>query len=67
MGDRSNRCIAGPAAGFMVWLTLPEVQFLNGKLVWANWDAGGLTAKAEEIASGSQLTAGIEGWPFSHT
>jgi hypothetical protein len=51
----------------MVWLTLPEAQFLNGKLVWANWDVDELKAKADEISAGSQMTAGIDGWPFSYT
>ncbi|KAL9111037.1 MAG: hypothetical protein Q9227_004470 [Pyrenula ochraceoflavens] len=54
------------AAGFMVWLTLPEAQFLNGKIVWANWDVEELKAKAEEISSGSLMTVRIEGWPFSY-
>ncbi|PSN65037.1 short chain dehydrogenase [Corynespora cassiicola Philippines] len=57
----------GLPAGFMVWLTLPEAHFLNGRLVWANWDVEELKNQAQEISSGSTMTAGIEGWPFSHT
>jgi hypothetical protein len=49
----------------MVWVTLPEAQFLDGKFVWANWDVQELKAKAESIAAGTQMTAGIDGWPFS--
>ena len=53
------------SAAFTVWITLPEAQFLNGKWVWVNWDVEELEAKAEEISSGTQFTAGIYGWPFS--
>jgi len=50
----------------MVWLSRPEAQFLNGKFVWVNWDVEELKEKAEEIAAGQDLTAGIYGWPFPH-
>jgi hypothetical protein len=50
----------------MVWLSLPEAQFLNGRFVYVNWDVDELKAKAQEISSGLQLTAGIYGWPFPH-
>lgn len=43
-------------AHFTVWLTSPEAAFLKGRLVWANWDVNELKARAEEIASGVQLT-----------
>ncbi|EAW15344.1 SDR family NAD(P)-dependent oxidoreductase [Aspergillus clavatus NRRL 1] len=51
-------------ADFLVWLTSPEATFLNGRQVWSNWDVEELKKKAEEIQSGSLLTAGIYGWPF---
>ncbi|KAF2870142.1 hypothetical protein BDV95DRAFT_575156 [Massariosphaeria phaeospora] len=52
-------------AGFMVWCTLPEAHFLNGRFLWANWDVEELKAKAEEISAGDHLTANIVGWPFA--
>ncbi|KAL4862751.1 hypothetical protein BDV12DRAFT_207010 [Aspergillus spectabilis] len=52
-------------ANFAVWLTSKEASFLNGGLVWANWDVDELKARAGEIQSGSLLTAGVLGWPFS--
>jgi hypothetical protein len=48
----------------LVWLSHPVAEFLNGKFVWANWDVEELMAMAEEIASGTLLTANIDGWPF---
>jgi hypothetical protein len=50
-------------ADFMVWAASPEAKFLNGKLVWANWDVDELVARKEEISSGSALTIGLNGWP----
>lgn len=52
-------------AHFLVWLSQPKNKFLNGKLVWANWDVEELTAKAEEIQNSALLTIGYEGWPFA--
>ncbi|KAF2678232.1 hypothetical protein K458DRAFT_463704 [Lentithecium fluviatile CBS 122367] len=54
-------------ASFMVWVTLPNAQFLNGKLVFVDWDVDELKARANEIAAGTLLTAGIDGWPFQHS
>ncbi|KAF1953535.1 NAD(P)-binding protein [Byssothecium circinans] len=51
-------------AHFLVWLSQPKTKFLNGKLVWANWDVEELFAKAEEIQNSTMLTIGYEGWPF---
>ncbi|KAE8151239.1 hypothetical protein BDV25DRAFT_152943 [Aspergillus avenaceus] len=51
-------------ADFSVWLTSQEASFLNGRYVWANWDVDELKSKAEEIQTGSLLTAGVYGWPF---
>ncbi|OCL12820.1 hypothetical protein AOQ84DRAFT_395440 [Glonium stellatum] len=42
-------------AHFMVWLSQPEAQFLNGRF-----------AKAKEIEPTTQMTIGYEGWPFPH-
>lgn len=53
-------------ADFMVWLASPEASFLNGKLVWANWDVEELKAKATEISSNpSFMTTGSLGWPYA--
>ncbi|KAK9241982.1 short-chain dehydrogenase, partial [Lipomyces tetrasporus] len=49
---------------FTVWAVSPEGKFLNGKLVWANWDVEELKARARQIERGGLLTIAIEGWPF---
>ena len=49
----------------MLWLSHPGAAFLRGKLVWANWDVEELKAVASKIREGSQMTVGIEGWPFA--
>lgn len=49
----------------MVWLASPEGSFLNGKLVWANWDVDELKMKAGEISSNPFfLTTGSLGFPY---
>ncbi|KAL7809061.1 hypothetical protein V8C26DRAFT_412329 [Trichoderma gracile] len=52
-------------AHFMVWLASDEAAFLNGRLVWANWDVDELKAKADAIKQSQLYTAGINGWPFT--
>lgn len=42
----------------------PEAAFLKGRSVWANWDVEELKAQAQSIASGLQMTSGINGWPY---
>jgi hypothetical protein len=61
----ANRFVAELAADFLVWLTQPKNNFLNGKMVWANWDVEELEARAEEIQSSAMMSIGVEGWPFS--
>jgi len=49
-------------AHFMVWLSQPEAQFLNGRFVWANWDADELMGMRERIlADPAFLKVGITG------
>lgn len=50
----------------MLWLSSPEAAFLRGKLVWANWDVDELKAVGSKIEQSSQMTVGVEGWPFVH-
>ncbi|KAI0095755.1 short chain dehydrogenase [Nemania sp. FL0031] len=52
------------SAGFLLWLTLPEAKFLNGRFVWANWDIDELKGMQEDITSGTKLTFGYNGFPF---
>jgi hypothetical protein len=52
-------------AHFLVWLSQPKTKFLNGKLVWANWDVEELCQQAEKIENSAMLTIGYEGWPFA--
>ena len=51
-------------ASFNVWLASPEARFLKGKFLWANWDIDELKARAKEIESTTQLSIGLNGWPF---
>ncbi|RYP50623.1 hypothetical protein DL768_003905 [Monosporascus sp. mg162] len=55
------------AAGFSLWVSKPEARFLNGKTLWSNWDVDELKGMQEEISSGTKLTYGLNGWPFSAT
>jgi hypothetical protein len=61
----TNCFVADLCADFLVWLTQPKTKFLNGKMVWANWDVEELEARAGEIQSSATMTVGVAGWPFS--
>ncbi|KAI1395673.1 putative NADP(+)-dependent dehydrogenase [Hypoxylon fuscum] len=52
-------------AHFLLWMSSPEATFLNGRSVWANWDVIELKEQAEQIKSGVQMTAGMNGWPYT--
>lgn len=53
-------------ADFMVWAVSPEAAFLQGRLIWCNWDVEELKAKKEKIiAEPAFLALGVGGWPFS--
>jgi len=54
-------------AHFMVWLAGPDTSFLNGKLVWVNWDVDELKAQAQSISSTPLFTTGNIGWPYSYS
>ncbi|KAK4075222.1 transcriptional regulator family: Fungal Specific TF [Purpureocillium lilacinum] len=54
-------------AQFAVWLASEEAGFLNGKLVWANWDVEELEARAEEIKGSRLLTIGLGGIAIHQT
>jgi hypothetical protein len=51
-------------ADFLVWLSQPKTVFLNGKMVFVNWDVEELCEKADEIKDSEKLTIGYVGWPF---
>ena len=49
----------------MVWAVSPEAAFLQGRLIWCNWDVEELKAKKEKIvAEPAFLNVGVVGWPF---
>jgi hypothetical protein len=48
----------------MLWLSSPEAKFLNGRMVWSNWDVDELVTKKDMITAGTMLTIGYEGWPM---
>jgi putative AlgH/UPF0301 family transcriptional regulator len=49
----------------MVWLSQPKNKFLQGRLVWSNWDVDELSASADAVSSSAVLTLGYSGWPFA--
>ncbi|GJN79995.1 hypothetical protein PLIIFM63780_003519 [Purpureocillium lilacinum] len=49
---------------FYVWLASKEAALLRGKLVWANWDAEELVARASEIANSRLLSTVLDGVPM---
>lgn len=51
-------------AHFIVWLCSKEAQFLNARLVWANWDPLELMFKKNEIQRGREMLCGVTGWPY---
>ncbi|KAI9698072.1 MAG: hypothetical protein M1820_007580 [Bogoriella megaspora] len=53
-------------AAFMVWLSMSEAQFLNGRTVWANWDVDELKSQGDEILSKNLLVTSHAGWPFTY-
>jgi hypothetical protein len=66
LGNRSSALtfsVVDLPANFIVWLTSPDAAFLQGKLVWANWDVDELKAKKNELVGSPQLTVGLIGWP----
>lgn len=48
---------------FLQWAVSPEARFLNGRLVWANWDVDELKALALDIEGSRIFTIGLLGWP----
>ncbi|PVH87249.1 NAD(P)-binding protein [Cadophora sp. DSE1049] len=50
------------SASFIVWSVSPEAEFLQGKLIWANWDVEELKAKKEILGKTDELTIGLIGW-----
>ncbi|KAM0247767.1 hypothetical protein ACHAQJ_009700 [Trichoderma viride] len=55
------------AADFSVWAASSEAKFLNGKLVWANWDVDELKAMSQDIVETDKFTIGLVGWHSSIT
>jgi hypothetical protein len=49
------------AAGYAVWLTTPEADFLVGRYSSCGWDVNQLVAKKAEILKGGLLVAGVTG------
>ncbi|KAJ6142925.1 Short-chain dehydrogenase/reductase SDR [Penicillium samsonianum] len=48
---------------FIVWAASPEGAFLEGKLIWSNWDVEELKERKEELQGGEKLTMVLNGWP----
>jgi hypothetical protein len=45
-------------------LVSKEAEFLNGKFVWANWDAEELIERKDEISKMDMLSIGLSGLSF---
>lgn len=45
--------------------TAQKPDIFVGKIVWCNWDVGGMQAKKAEIEGTLMLTANCIGWPYS--
>lgn len=58
--------IAALAANFQVWLTTPEAEFLNGKMVWSNWDKDELLAQKKDIVENHKLQIALVGYEPYH-
>lgn len=51
------------SSDFTVWCLSEEAKFLDGKFVWANWDAEELIKNKEKIEADENLyTIGLIGW-----
>ncbi|KAL8905999.1 MAG: hypothetical protein Q9207_002284 [Kuettlingeria erythrocarpa] len=53
-------------AHFMLWLSCVRPEYLQGKLIWANWDVEQLKAAGSNIQGSSQMTITVGGWPFTN-
>jgi hypothetical protein len=49
------------AAGYAVWLTTPDADFLKGRYSSCGWDVNQLVAKKAEIEKDGLLVAGVTG------
>lgn len=49
-------------AGFAVWLTSPEADFANGRMLWAHWDVDELLSLKDQIVSNNELTMQLHGY-----
>lgn len=50
------------SADVAVWLTSQEAQFLQNRLIYANWDVDELLQKKETILARDYLKLGVTGW-----
>lgn len=54
---------SGLPAGFCVWLAATrEADFLQGRLLWANWDVDELMQRKDEIVQKDMLNMVLGGW-----
>ena len=56
----TNRNIAELPAAIMVWLATAETNFLEGRMVWANWDVEELKQRSGEIVQKNLLEVGSQ-------
>lgn len=54
--------IAELTADFSVWLMGPDAEYLQNRLLYANWDVGELIGMKERILKENLLTVGVRGW-----
>jgi hypothetical protein len=52
-------------ADFMVWAVSQDAAFLEGRMIWCNWDVDELKAKKDKImADPGYMSLGMIGFPF---
>jgi hypothetical protein len=50
-------------SGFLVWAASSEAKFLNGRVLWSNWDIDELKAQTAEFEGTPKFMVGLLGWP----
>jgi hypothetical protein len=56
--------VTGLPASVCIWLASREADFLQGRLLWANWDVEELKERKQEIIERNLLTIILNGFTF---
>jgi hypothetical protein len=58
-----NVPIVSLPSGFLVWAASPEAEFLQGRMLWSNWDVDELKAQKTDFEGTPKFIVGLLGWP----